>query len=84
MGLGWVGSIRSSLRFICKIINTLQASPLRICEILFHKSPFELILHSIIQTFQDLVPRPLRPRLKPISIVFEKSMLEFLLTGEII
>ena len=41
MGLGWVGSIRSSLRFIYKIVNTV-----RICEILFHKSPFELILHS--------------------------------------
>ena len=51
MGLGRVGIIRSSLRFIYKIVNTLRASPLRICEILFHKYPFKLILHLITQTF---------------------------------
>ena len=50
LGIGWVDSSRSS-RFIYKIVNTLQASPLSIFEILFHKSPFELILHSITQTF---------------------------------
>ena len=78
MGLGWVDSIRSSLRFIYKIVNTLQASPLRICEILFRKSPFELILHLITQIFQDLVLKPLRARLRRISVVFEKIMMEFL------
>ena len=33
MGLGLVGSIRSSLQFIYKILNALRASPLRNCEI---------------------------------------------------
>ena len=50
MGLGWMGTIRSSQGFVYKIVNTLQASPLRTWEILFHKSPFEQILHSIGQT----------------------------------
>ena len=36
---GWMGSIRSSR-------HKLQSSPLDICETLFHKSPFELILLS--------------------------------------
>ena len=51
MGLGWVGRIRSLLQFIYEIINTLRPSLLCICEILFHKSPFKLILHSMTQTF---------------------------------
>lgn len=33
MGLGLVDSIRSSLQFIYKILNTLRASPLRNFEI---------------------------------------------------
>ena len=45
MVLKWVDSIRSALQFIYKIINTLGALPLGICQILFDKSPFELILH---------------------------------------
>ena len=78
MGLGWLGSIRSSVQFIYKIVDTWRDSPLRFCKVLFYKSPFELILHSISQTFQGLVRRPLRPRLKRISLVFEKSILESL------
>ena len=78
MGFSWVSSVKSSLRFIYKTVKTLWAPPIRICEFLFHKSPFELILHSITQTFSGPVPRPLCPRLKRILIVFEKSILEFL------
>ena len=33
MGLGLMGSIKSSLQFIYKILNTLRASLLRTCEI---------------------------------------------------
>ena len=51
MSLGWVSSIRSSLQFIYKTVNTLRVSPLLISEILFQKSPLELILHSITETF---------------------------------
>ena len=79
MGLGWVGGIRSSVQFIYKIVNTLRDLPLHLCEVLFYKSPFQLILHSISQTFQGLVRMPLRPHLKRISLVFEKSILEFFL-----
>ena len=46
-----MGSIISSLRSIYKIVNTLRVLPLRICEILIHKAPFELILHLNTQTF---------------------------------
>ena len=51
MGLGWVESIRYSLQLIYKIVNAFRALPLRNWEILCHKSPFELMLHSITQTF---------------------------------
>ena len=51
MGLGWVGGIRSSVQFIYKIVNTLRDLPIHLCEVLFYKSPFQLILHSISQTF---------------------------------
>ena len=81
MALGLVGSIRSLLRFIyniVNIVNTLRALPLRVCEILFHKFPLKLILLSITKTFENVVPRPVRPRLKHISIAFEKSILKFL------
>ena len=73
-----MGRIRSLLRFIYNIVNTLRALPLSICETLFHKSPLELILVSITGTFEGLVPRPLYPRLKGILFVFEKSILKFL------
>ena len=73
-----MGRIKSLLRFIYNIVNTLRALPLSICETLFHKSPLELILVSITGTFEGLVPRPLDPRLKGILFVFEKSILKFL------
>ena len=79
MALGWVGGIRSSVQFIYKIVNTLRDLPLHFCEVSFYKSPFQLILHSISQTFQGLVRMPLRPHLKRISLLFEKSILEFFL-----